>query len=308
MIAPASQPVTAAAPGLICPVCGGVEFAPLFGRAHVRTQQPGGAAYRITHSSRALVAAIVRCRGCGLGALPPQWVDAGHYAEGHDERFAQQAEVRVRNAVRLLELLPKPASGSVLLDVGSAYGFLLVAARALGYTAVGVEASQQAAEHARSTYGVQVFSGLIEEAPLDAAGFDVITLVDVIEHLQEPTRVVRQLHRLLRPGGRLVILTPDLGSVVARVLGRHWWALLDDHYFYFSRRTLPSFLQQHGFAVERLHSFGRAFPLSHWIFKLSQYSAGAHRVLDRVVRAAGLADVEIPLNLGDQMVCVARRV
>ncbi|MBI4514434.1 MAG: class I SAM-dependent methyltransferase [Deltaproteobacteria bacterium] len=304
---PARPGTIAASAAVGCPVCGGTEFGAMFGGGARPTARRNAGAYRITQSSRALVGAIQRCRNCGLGLLPPALVDAGHYEEGFDERFAEQAQVRIRNAERLLELLPPPVPGARLLDVGCAYGFLLAAARIEGYTPVGVELSQPAAEHARQAYGVEVFNGPVQDAPFPPGSFDVITLSDVIEHFSDPAPVVARLHQWLRPNGRLLILTPDAGSVVARLLGRHWWALLDDHYWYFSRPTLTRFLAQQGFAVERLHSFGRVFPIAHWVFKLSQYNAGVHRLLDRTVRMLGLAETEVPLNLGDQMACVARR-
>lgn len=291
-----------------CLVCGGSAFTPMFRGVSREGPRPAAAPYRITHSSRALLGSIERCRACGLGVLHPELVARSDYVEGHDAEYAGQAEVRIRNADRLLRLLPPPAPGAALLDVGCAYGFLLAAARALGYRSVGIEVSQPASEYARQRYGAEVWTGLIEDAPFKSPSFDVVTLVDVIEHLTDPATTLAHVHRLLRPGGWLLILTPDLGSAVARLLGRHWWGLLDDHSFYFSRRTLPRFLEAHGFAIEQSTAFGRVFPLRHWIFKLSQYSAGVHGVLDRIARAAGVADVEIPLNLGDQVVCVARRV
>jgi 2-polyprenyl-3-methyl-5-hydroxy-6-metoxy-1,4-benzoquinol methylase len=290
-----------------CPVCDGREFAPMFRRARAAAAHYERVPYRITQSSRALVDGIERCRGCGLGMLPPELIVADHYAEGADELFAEQAPVRIRNAERLLRVLGCPAGSARLLDVGSAYGFLLVAARRLGYTPMGVEPSQAAAAHARRTYELSIFGGRVEEAPFEEGSFDVITLADVIEHLSDPAAVIRRVHGWLRPGGRLLILTPDLGSLAARLLGRHWWALLDDHYVYFSRRTLSRFLDRHGFVTERLQSLGRAFPVQHWVYKLSQYSGAIYGAVDSAVRLVGIGGIEVPLNFGDQMVCIARR-
>ena len=301
------SPLVATGLAIVCPVCDGTDFTPMFSQAAAPTATAPAAPYRITQSSRRFVGTIRRCQSCGLGVLPQDLGDLAHYVEGHDDRFAEQAAVRIRNAERFLQLLPPPETGATLLDVGCAYGFLLVAARNLGYEPRGVEISEAAAAYARGTYDLDVLTGSIEDTRLAPESVDVVTLADVIEHLTAPAAVVDRIHGLLKPGGRLLILTPDLESLAARALGRHWWALLDDHYFYFSRYTLPRFLARHGFAVESLRSFGRAFPVHHWVYKLSQYSSGTHRAVDAVVRTIGLANVEVPINLGDQMACVARR-
>ena len=112
---------------------------------------------------------------------------------------------------------------------------------------------------------------------------------------------------MLRPGGRLLLLTPDVGSLVARGFGPRWWGLLDDHYFYFSRRTLTRFLAEEGFTIERVAALGRLFPLSHWVFKLAPYSRTLHAVGDRAVRALRIENRQISINLGDQMACVAQK-
>ena len=62
------------------------------------------------------------------------------------------------------------------------------------------------------------------------------------------------------------MLTPDAGSVVAKMLGVRWWGLLDDHYFYFSRPTLRRFLEKAGFEIEVLKAQGREFPLLHFLY------------------------------------------
>jgi SAM-dependent methyltransferase len=118
---------------------------------------------------------------------------------------------------------------------------------------------------------------------------------------------VRQIARVLRPGGRLVLLTPDVGSLVARVLGPRWWGLLDDHYFYFSRQTLRRLLEAEGFAVERMVALGRVFRLSHWVSKLAQYNRTLHRSATRVTRGLRVDELHVSINLGDQMACVARK-
>jgi hypothetical protein len=102
-----------------------------------------------------------------------------------------------------------------------------------------------------------------------------------------------------------LLLTPDVGSAMARLVGPRWWGLLDDHYFYFSRQTLQRVLEREGFAIERMSALGRVFPLGHWVFKLAPYSRVLERAATGIVRRFGLENLQISVNLGDQMACVA---
>ncbi len=294
-----------------CLVCGSEALVPMFGNgtagptASRASEKPG--AYRITHSPRDLVRAIVRCRECGLGMLPARLRGSTEaaYAEGEDPSYVQQAAERIANADRLLRLVP---TGGRLLDVGCACGFLLVAARERGFAVQGIEPSAWATAYARREFGLDVWHGYLEAAPLEPDSFDVVVLADAIEHLPDPRAALRKLHGLLKPGGRLLLLTPDLGSLVARLAGVHWWGLLDDHYHYFDRRTLRRLLADEGFAVERIAALGRQFPLQHWVYKLSQYSPRLQRAAESLLRTTRTDHVRITINLGDQMACTAQKV
>jgi SAM-dependent methyltransferase len=288
-----------------CILCGGTRPVPQFpGTAAALPISPVSERYRITHSERQLVHAIVRCLDCGLVSLPLAYAPSVSYAEAADPYYLEQAAERIANAHRLLSLVP--ARGR-LLEVGCACGFLLVAARERGFSVRGVEMSAWASRHARETYGLEVFTGTLEAAAVPGASVDVVVMADVIEHLHDPPGTLREINRVLAPGGRVLLLTPDIGSVMARLAGPRWWGLLDDHYFYFSRPTLRRLLEQEGFAVERITALGRLFPLAHWAFKLAPYSRGLERVVSRAIRALGVDRLQISINLGDQMACVAQK-
>jgi 2-polyprenyl-3-methyl-5-hydroxy-6-metoxy-1,4-benzoquinol methylase len=309
MSGPASEKAAAFAPAgaqPVCIVCGGRRFGPRFRRgsaapAEARSERP----YRITHSERRLARKIVRCADCGMMTLAPPPAPSAAYADAEDPYYLEQGPQRIANAHRLLELVP---SGGRLLEIGCACGFLLVAARERGFTVSGVEMSRWASEYARRVYDLDVETGDLEHLRLPAATYDVVVMADVIEHLTEPRRTLREIHRLLRRGGRLLLLTPDAGSLLARVTGTRWWSVLDDHYFYFSRVTLWRLLESEGFAVERMSALGRQFPIAHWVFKLSQYgSTVLYRTAARLTRVLRLDARELSINLGDQMACVARK-
>lgn len=288
-----------------CVVCGGVRRTPHFpGSGAASPTSPVSERYRITHSERQLVHAIVRCLDCGLVTLPLDYAPTVSYEDAADPYYIEQAPQRIANAHRLLSLVP---AGGRLLEIGCACGFLLVAARERGFAVRGVEMSAWASQYARDTYGLDVHTGTLEAAAVPAESVDVVVMADVIEHLFDPTATLREIRRILAPGGRVLLLTPDVGSAMARLAGPRWWGLLDDHYFYFSRQTLRRVLEQEGFAVERISALGRVFPLAHWAFKLAPYSRALQQGVSRALRILRADELQISINLGDQMACVAQK-
>lgn len=288
-----------------CLICGGTRFARHFpGIAAPAGARASGEPYRITHSERQLVGGIERCLDCGMVVLPLSYAAATSYSDAADPYYLEQADERIRNSDALLSLVP--AEGR-LLEIGCACGFLLLAAQRRGFDAEGVEMSEWASGVARDQHGLRVHTGRLEDQGFEDDSFDVVVLADVIEHLTDPRATLREIHRITRPGGRVVVLTPDVGSPMARLAGPRWWGLLDDHYFYFSRSTIRRFFESEGFTIETLKAQGRQFPFSHWVFKLKPYSAALHALVDRVAGGLRLRDRQVSINLGDQMACVARK-
>jgi SAM-dependent methyltransferase len=136
-----------------------------------------------------------------------------------------------------------------ILDIGCATGVFL-AAGSDGWSKVGVELSPSAAQLAREHFGLTVYQGTVEEAPLTTHSFDAITMWDVLEHVYDPLGTLRRVHELLRPDGILIGRVPNIDSWEARLSGRYW-AGLDQprHIFVPSEATLDQLLQRAGFKM-----------------------------------------------------------
>ena len=144
-----------------------------------------------------------------------------------------------------------PAGGRVL-DVGAGYGFFLAALEKAGYETDGLEISEHAAAEARRRVRGQVLvQGAEEPFPFPDDRFDAITLMDVIEHLQDYGRTLASCRRCLKPGGKLFVITLNAHSLARPLLGRRWaWYQDSTHIHMFTPRMLREGLVQAGLEVE----------------------------------------------------------
>jgi SAM-dependent methyltransferase len=154
--------------------------------------------------------------------------------------------------VRLLRSHGVP-SGRVL-DVGAGYGFFLEALERAGYQTDGMEISTHAVEQARRrTRGQVVEQGAEAPFPFPDDHFDAITLMDVIEHLQDYARTLASCRRCLKPGGKLFVITLNAHSLARPLLGKHWaWYQDPTHIHMFTPGMLREGLVQAGLEVETL--------------------------------------------------------
>ncbi len=210
---------------------------------------------------------VVRCSNCGLvyvtprlppGVLLEEIYDESYwksdspkvrgYADYSAERDFYVRTFRIRN--RFVRSFASPP-GKVL-DVGCAAGFFLAVAREDGWECAGVEPSAPIAETARKNLpGVEIFTGLLEDAPFEKESFDLVTLWDVVEHTPDPVSFLRAAAAMVKPGGVLILETQNVDSLFARILGRKWQHYKHaEHLYHFSPYTLRRLLEKEaGLAV-----------------------------------------------------------
>lgn len=150
-------------------------------------------------------------------------------------------------AGRAIDFVP----GGRLLDVGCGNGRYLRTMRSLGWQVEGVELNRQSAEFCRST-GLSVHNGDLASAQFPSASFDVVTARHVIEHIPTPQRFMAELARLLKPGGCLVVETPNFSSLGWALFGTKWYATgIPYHLMLFSPGNLALLAGQHGLVEVR---------------------------------------------------------
>ncbi|NUM88414.1 MAG: class I SAM-dependent methyltransferase [Bdellovibrionales bacterium] len=235
---------------------------------------------------------IVRCGGCGLLYPNPFPVprnpeglygDPEAYFSGHDvsEKWA---------AIRAwMEDLQRDAGRNLrILDVGSGRGEMVAGAREAGFSAEGLEFSVAMRRAAEEKYGVTLHPHSIEEAAdLWPAGFDVVTLCAVLEHVRDPDSMIRAAARLLKPGGRIFLDVPNepslltrVGNLLHRMRGNRavinlspTWAPF--HVYGFNPRALRAILGKHGFRVDRVRVWAHPFvpPAPGWRGRIAALAA-----------------------------------
>jgi SAM-dependent methyltransferase len=282
-----------------CWVCGAGQLAP-FRESIVAREGLSASAFRIADANFGSTLPLARCRACGFVQLEEDAEVTPFYAAMDDPAYEATRPFRARQAIELLEGLPLGVRGSRLLDVGAASGVLVEQATRLGWEAEGIEPSAWLADKARER-GLSVRTGTLPHPALTPP-YDVVTLVDVIEHVTDPRGLVEEAHRLLRPGGLLLVVTPDVSSFAARALGPRWWHYRIAHVGYFSPSTLDALLSTSGFVLE-----GWSRPA--WYFSVDHVRTLTARLLPFlrwVPIPRPLARATVRLNLFDSMAALYR--
>ena len=146
-----------------------------------------------------------------------------------------------------------------LLDVGCGNGGFLLNMKSLGWEVEGVEFDPEAARYAAEWSGAKVFAGLLEDANFPAASFDAITLHHVVEHLHDPARTLQECRRILKPGGKLHILTPNAQSLAHRIFRENWRGLeVPRHLQIYSVEAMRREMEKAGFGIQTLRTTARS--------------------------------------------------
>jgi len=202
---------------------------------------------------------VVRCRLCGLvyvNPRPTQQEIKKYYPKQYGAyRGASAKSPDVREMRKRLLKVRRFKSGGRILDVGCGDGSFLLAAKKEGWEVAGVEINEAASDYARRL-GLNVFTGELVDANLRSDHFDVITLWAVVEHLHNPVGTLKELRRILKDDGLLVITTQNFDSLEAKIFSARWFHLdVPRHLYQFDPITLGKILSRAGFQIVKMNTF-----------------------------------------------------
>jgi methionine biosynthesis protein MetW len=209
---------------------------------------------------------VVKCNNCGLiytNPRPKQTIISEYYPEvywdikeNEEVNFENKLKKVVHKSINKIYYqmkIPSQYSGKVL-DIGCGDGKLLSNLKNTGWETYGVEISDLAVEFARKKYGLNIFEGVAEDAMFEDEFFDVIILSHVLEHLPDPKATLKEINRILKPNGLLIISIPNVNSFEAKHFKKYWTAWeLPRHFYHFSNKTVETLLNKTGFNISKIN-------------------------------------------------------
>jgi 2-polyprenyl-3-methyl-5-hydroxy-6-metoxy-1,4-benzoquinol methylase len=200
---------------------------------------------------------LVICPSCGIVYNPDQSVDLREVAN----QFYDDANMVHRGKIQNILLsvakerwqwLQKriPLRNGRLLEVGCGTGEFLVMARDAGWQIDGVELSEIFRETASQWYRLELHGKELPQDSYPEATFDLIAMLHVFEHIPDPSRFLQHIHDLLKPGGWLFIIVPNLSSWTDSLFGTSSPTLTKrDHFFHYTENTLKRVAEKSNFNV-----------------------------------------------------------
>jgi 2-polyprenyl-3-methyl-5-hydroxy-6-metoxy-1,4-benzoquinol methylase len=262
---------------------------------------------------------IWECRRCSLQFLWPQPFDDRLkiiYEEVYFETWGiknQETMVKelkkktFRSRFKLIEKELK--QGDHILDCGCATGYLLEVAQEKGYIPFGVDLSEFAAKEAIKKFGGnRIYLGQLEEARfLDnpEKKFSAVFLMDYIEHVRNPGKVLKLVAAMLNEHGNVVISTPKMNSLTHLVMQNGWSHYKEEHLFYFTFKAIKALLQVCGFTDIQEHT---AIKYLSFNYIHGHFTTYPHVFFTPVIRLiwkvlpTSVCNWTFPIQLGDMVV------
>jgi SAM-dependent methyltransferase len=209
---------------------------------------------------------IARCRSCSLLYVTPRFAEPqAHY---HGERAdvlrkygailrGEAVHNRDPNYEQELGVLRTLKPRGILLDVGTHCGFFLRKARGMDWTLIGVEPSPIGATLAREFYGLDVRTATLQDAGFPDCSADIVTMVDVFEHIADPRDLLAAVRRVLKDDGLLFIKVPNgrynlfKYRLIRQIMGLKRVEIFDakEHVVHYTIETLRTTLSENGFRI-----------------------------------------------------------
>jgi 2-polyprenyl-3-methyl-5-hydroxy-6-metoxy-1,4-benzoquinol methylase len=257
---------------------------------------------------------LAECSKCGLVYLNPRIrsdIILESYSNAIDPLFVSQNLQRIRTFRKVFRHWLKkeritPSHEKRLLDIGCASGAFLKVANDLDFQVVGVEPSSYLCEFGKREYNLDLRPSILQDQEFKDNEFDIISMWDVIEHLDQPGKVLEEIHRILKPDGKLIINYPEYDSWPRKLLGYKWPFFLSVHLYYFTPETISHLLKNCGFRTKHCEPYLQTLELGYVLKRAGQIFT-PFKWVEHVVKSIGLGRVPITYYIGQTLVTAVKR-
>jgi len=201
---------------------------------------------------------IVECKTCSFHFIPPFYRKKIDYTKYKSQEVAEEVKkadvwIKIQRNLLRYKLIHRYRNDGSVFDVGAGFGHFLLTGKQLDHEVFGVELSQANVNFVRNVLNINIendsFLNIGEEKK-----YDIITLWDVLEHIDEGDKFIEKASRIINKGGYLFIQVPQIDSFFASLLKEKWWAMGLDHVNYFSKKTIKKLLSSYGFETQKIKS------------------------------------------------------
>lgn len=162
----------------------------------------------------------------------------------------QVSILKKQTFLQYIQYLKKYKNVGNILDIGTYSGFLLEVAMNEGFNVFGIELSEYASKIAKNKFGSdKIHTGTIQTANFEKTYFDLITICDVLEHVQNPVETLKLACKLLKKDGYIMVITPDYSSIVSHIVRAARQKYKFEHLYYFNIKTIEKICELAGLKV-----------------------------------------------------------
>lgn len=218
---------------------------------------------------------IIKCQNCGLSRTWPIFENENAIGkfyndqEDYQERLNQLALWRSFEQ-KILKILKKYKNSGDLLDIGCNIGIFADLAQKNGYNAYGIDLSSKAIEIGKKEFnlGDRLMSGKLEKINFPANKFDIVTYLHVLEHIPDLSAELAKAYEVLKPGGIILIETPNFNSIWRKILGTRWYPLAPhQHVWQFDPEPLKNILKNHKYSILEINTHYNMYHKMNFNFK-----------------------------------------
>lgn len=211
---------------------------------------------------------LYECKGCGLiytNPRPKPEAISMYYPDSYRPHQPganfnrQQSKTKKMTWLKNFfdsrsHFLPPIIPGGRLLEIGCSYGSFLEYARKLGWEVCGVDIAAEPINFGRQVLGLDIHHGTLESAKFPDKSFDVVTGWMVLEHLHDPVGTLKEIRRIIRPGGVVAFGIPNAASWEFKLFGPNWFALeIPRHLSHFTCHSVNELFTRTGFNLEKVY-------------------------------------------------------